>query len=121
MDIMIIDKDSETVKKIRCLLEENNDTVIEVKTVDEGFGILSSQKIDAIIMDIVIPDGKGLDLFVKLRKHNIPVISLSDLCKQAVISGYLNSMGIVGFVQKPFNQKNFLFAINRIKSSVYHS
>ena len=121
MNIMIIDKDSETVNKIRCLLEENNETVIEAKTVDEGFSILSSQKIDAIIMDIVIPDGKGLDLFVKLRKHNIPVISLSDLCKEAVISGYLNSMGIVGFVQKPFNQKNLLYAINRIKSGVYQS
>ncbi len=117
MNIMIIDKDSKTVKKIRCLLEENNETVIEAKTVDEGFSILLSQKIDAIIMDIVIPDGKGLDLFVKLRKHNIPVISLSDLCQESVISGYLNSMGIVDFVQKPFNPKNLLYAITKIKMS----
>ena len=121
MNIMIIDKDSETVKKIRCLLEENNETVIEAKTVDEGFCILLSQKIDAIIMDIVIPDGKGLDLFVRLRKYNIPIISLSDLCKEAVISGYLNSMGIVDFVQKPFNRENLLYTIKNIKSGIYHS
>ena len=118
MNIMIIDKDSETVKKIRCLLEENNETAIEAKTVDEGFSILSSQKIDAIIMDIVIPDGKGLDLFVKLRKHTIPVISLSDLCKESVISGYLNSMGIVNFIQTPFKDKILLGVLEDIKSGI---
>ena len=74
-------------------------------TGDEGLRLITTNKYDLIILDIMLPGASGFDLCKAARKTNdSPVIFLTSLGgEESILKGY--ELGADDYVVKPFNVK----------------
>lgn len=92
----------------------------EVLTASSGFtGIQTAQteKPDAILLDVMMPDMDGITTFKKLQTHpateQIPVILLTAKAQTAEKRQF-NDLGVSGVITKPFNSLDLPEQITRI-------
>lgn len=60
--------------------------VLNAKDGDEAFKVATTQKVDFILLDIMLPKMSGTDFLEKLRKttegRNIPVVAITNLAEE---------------------------------------
>ena len=79
-------------------------------TLADARGLIGERKPDAIVLDIMLPDGSGLDFMKELRKSEnagIPVILLTGLTTKADILSGLKSGGD-DYLTKPYDFEELL-------------
>lgn len=112
--ILIIDDDPDILKVLKANLELHNFNVITAGLWSEGQKILSSLMPDLIILDLILPDGDGIEICRTIRKGypHLPIIMLTakDKVSDRIIG--LES-GADDYVIKPFET---LELIARIKA-----
>ena len=100
--ILFVDDDAEILGYLSSIFEKNGYVVSTAKTVSETFDKIKN-KPDIIVLDVMLPDGDGVDLCRKIReKHDIPVIILSavDNDMKKVLS---YEFGAYQYTTKPCN------------------
>lgn len=101
-NLLFIEDDLALAEEIRTYFSKNNTVMIahSVKTADECIRLL---KFDAIVTDVILPDGSGLDIFEKYTKLP-PVIVLSNLgSDDNILEGLY--YGAIDYVVKPCSLK----------------
>ncbi|MCL2280118.1 MAG: response regulator transcription factor [Oscillospiraceae bacterium] len=79
--------------------------VLETGTIAKGRELLLNEQPDLIILDVMLPDGSGLDLCEEIRRdYNIPIIFLSGLKEDKEIVEGFESGGDV-YLTKPYGLK----------------
>lgn len=72
----------------------------------EGLAIVQTQKFDAILLDVMMPDMDGLTLFGKLQNDSktqaIPVILLTAKVQSTDFAQFAQ-LGVAGVIAKPFD------------------
>lgn len=98
---------------IKFSLEKEEMLVDTVGSLKEARDILSKNKYDLIILDILLPDGKGFELCEEIRKNSdIPVIFLTACDEEMDIVRGLD-IGGDDYITKPFKLHEF---ISRVKA-----
>ncbi|MCL2084598.1 MAG: response regulator transcription factor [Oscillospiraceae bacterium] len=84
-------------------LEAEGYTVHAAATLEEGGRILEGGQIDLLILDVMLPDGSGIDFCARLRERSdIPVLYLTCLEEEdALISGL--KAGGDDYMTKPYS------------------
>jgi len=82
--ILIIEDDAQTVDLYRQTLESPDISIIHAGTAVDGFNILSKNKPDLVILDIMLPGGSnGFDLLEQIKREedtkSVPVLVLTNL------------------------------------------
>lgn len=115
MKILVCDDDKEIVAAIEIYLKSERYEVLKAYDGLEASKLASEEKIDLIILDIMMPKMDGISALLKIReKNNIPVILLSAKSEDTdKILGL--QMGADDYVTKPFNP---LELIARVKSQL---
>ncbi|MDI6800736.1 MAG: response regulator transcription factor [Thermodesulfovibrionales bacterium] len=112
--ILAIDDDPDILKVLKANLELHKFHVITANSWTEGQNLLSRQTPDIILLDLMLPDGDGVEICRKIRKRYpaLPIIMLTakDKISDKVIG--LES-GADDYVVKPFET---LELIARIKA-----
>ncbi len=112
--VLIIDDDPDIVKVLKANLELHKFNVLTAGSWTEGQKALSSKKADLILLDLMLPDGDGVEICRSLRERypSVPIIMLTakDKISDKVIG--LES-GADDYVVKPFET---LELIARIKA-----
>jgi len=119
--ILVVDDDHTITALIR---ESLNGQGLEVLTCDnltEAEQLIQSEDPDLLILDILFPQGDGIDFCKKIRsKHNnkiIPIIFLSVKAKlQDRLSGF--ACGADDYIAKPFVMEELIARVNAIFSRV---
>ena len=76
--VLVVDDDREIARAIGQLLEMEDCKVIKAYNGMEALDIVSTQSIQLIILDIMMPKLDGLSATMKIRQNkNIPIIILS--------------------------------------------
>jgi CheY-like chemotaxis protein len=89
--------------------------VLEAKNGKEGFEVLKREKIDAVISDIRMPGGDGIELLknIKSLNHVFPVVMLitgfADLTREDAYD-----LGAEAILSKPFDLDEIGLAVSRI-------
>ena len=101
--IPVVDDNKEIVYSISELLKYEGYQVMGAYDGMQALDVLEQNKIDLILLDVMMPRLNGLSTLMKLReKHKIPVIILSAKTEESdKVSGLI--MGADDYVEKPYN------------------
>ena len=110
MKILIVEDEA----PIRDLISINLQLVgYEVFTAEDGIiaeKFLENQKVDLILLDVMIPGIDGFSLIEKIKKHNIPVIFVT--AKESVLDRVKGlRLGAEAYIIKPFETIELLARI----------
>ncbi|MDD5071050.1 MAG: response regulator [Candidatus Omnitrophica bacterium] len=120
-DLLVVDDDKlirMTLKKI--LLKEGYKVVL-ASSGEEALGLVKNREFDLVISDIRMPGMDGVQFILKLRSYlksekreSIPEIFITAYAKEDIYKEAL-SLGAIGYVEKPFDMKSLLKAIDNAK------
>jgi CheY-like chemotaxis protein len=113
MKILLIDDDSHMRGAISELLEQKGYEVIQAENGKIALDSLAVYKFDLIITDIIMPELEGIEFILRLRQSKIPIISISGMPKEVVINELIQSLGIKGFLKKPFSKEDLFEIIDQ--------
>ncbi len=114
MNILLIDDDKLVLESLKEILESEGHNVYSALSGHDAIELLSVYKVDLIFTDIVMPGIKGEEIIIRLRHSKIPIVSISGLSKKDVISRLIESLGVKGFLQKPFKAEACLKLIRNL-------
>ena len=109
--ILLIEDNDYIVKGIKYLLETNNYRLTIAKNLKEANSLIEN-KYDLIILDLMLPDGDGLEFYEKKLSHKTTLI-LTAKDDEDIISSSLDA-GVGDYIIKPFRSKELLSRINKI-------
>ena len=110
MKILVVEDEA----PMRDLISINLQLVVyEVFTAEDGIvaeNFLEKQKVDLILLDVMIPGIDGFSLIEKIKKHNIPVIFVT--AKESVLDRVKGlRLGADDYIIKPFETIELLARI----------
>lgn len=113
-NILIIDDDIDLLNLIELYVISYNFNAIKALNAKEALDIIEKEKIDLILLDIMLPDANGFDLCRKIRNdHNIPIIFVTAKgTDQDIIHGL--TIGGDDYIIKPFNSTILLTKIKAL-------
>ncbi len=102
--VLVIDDDRSVQHLVSKVLRDQTDKVHTASSAAEGFATLERESIDLVILDVVLPDNTGLELFERIRKLDprLPVIFItvvddSDTAIEAM------RLGAFDYITKPLD------------------
>ena len=116
MRILIVEDDFELSSLLRINLEHQQYDCHQAQTLDQARRSLRECRPDAVILDIGLPDGNGLDLLSALRQKEmqgaapLPVIVITGSDNNLAFDG---KPAVIAWLHKPFNQSALSNAVAR--------
>jgi CheY-like chemotaxis protein len=114
--IMVVDNEPDIVDLTRTVLELGGYNVITANSGEECLRLLEKEKVDLVLLDIMMPGMSGWDVFNRInnKKPNIKVafmsvLEISDKRKQVLIEE-----GLADYIMKPFDKETLLNRVDKI-------
>ena len=112
--VLLIEDDPVLRNSNRLLLESEGYGVLAAGTLAAARGYLGEAAPDAVVLDILLPDGNGLDFLNEMRKSSaVPVLLLTALNTNADMIKGLEAGGD-DYLPKPFDVGVFLTRVKAI-------
>ena len=114
--VLLIEDNEVIIKANKRLLERNGYNVLVALTLKEARKSLKSSNPDIIILDLMLPDGNGLEFIDELHSGNhkeIPILILTGLStKEDIINGL--KKGGDDYLTKPYDFSVFLARVEAL-------
>ena len=102
-NVLVCDDDREIVEAIEIYLSQEGYKVLKAYDGEEALKVLDREKVDLLIIDVMMPKLDGIRVTLKIReKKNMPIIILSAKSEDADKILGLN-VGADDYMTKPFN------------------
>lgn len=114
--LLIIEDNEQNYYMMRFLLEKKGFKVIGAENGRLGVEKALSEKPDAILLDIQLPEMDGYAVAAELKKHaeldDVPIVAVTSY---AMVGDRENIMaaGATGYIEKPINPDTFVDEISR--------
>lgn len=113
--IMVVDDNPDIITIVKTILEGKGYQVLSASSGQELLNLLTDQKPDLIILDIMMPEMDGLEVLGRLKAvtetASIPVILLTAKVQyEDVLGGY--KLGADYYITKPFTSTQLVNGIN---------
>jgi DNA-binding NtrC family response regulator len=112
--ILVIDDDSGFAEVVQLLLAGEGYRTELASTVRDGLKAVHAAAIDLVITDLKLPDATGLEAIRSVREidREIPIILMTSYSSvESAVKALRN--GAVDYIIKPFNNDDFLHAVER--------
>jgi DNA-binding response OmpR family regulator len=115
--ILIVDDEVSILVPLKFLLEKNNFSIVVAQSGKDALDQIRSEKPDLILLDIMLPDLDGYEIFQLIRENrewdDIKVIYLTARNRDLDIAKGLN-LGVDAYITKPFSNAKLLERINQL-------
>lgn len=114
--LLIIEDNEQNYYMMRFLLEKKGFKVVGAENGRLGVEMALSEKPDAILLDIQLPEMDGYAVAAELKKHaeldDVPIVAVTSY---AMVGDRENIMaaGATGYIEKPINPDTFVDEISR--------
>ncbi len=113
--VLIVDDELSILVPLQFLMEQNGFHVVLAQSGRDAFEALEKSKPDLILLDIMLPDLDGYEIFQMIRANpawdGIKVIFLTAKNRDGDIAKGLN-LGVDAYITKPFSNAELLAAVN---------
>jgi DNA-binding response OmpR family regulator len=77
--VLVVDDDAAVRRSSGRILAQAGYEIVEAGTGEEAITAVSTQRIDAVVLDVELPDSSGFEICsrIKERHHDLPVLHLS--------------------------------------------
>jgi two-component system KDP operon response regulator KdpE len=100
--VLVCDDESQILRALRVILRDADFEVVPTATAQEALDAAASRHPDAAILDLLLPDGNGVEVCRAIREwSDMPIIVLSAIGDEAEKVRALES-GADDYVTKPF-------------------
>ena len=114
MKILLVEDNTDILNNLQCLLEKEGYIVVCAKTYKEARKIIYESNFDLFILDIMLNDGNGYDLYCKFIKElDKPTIFLTAKDDEESIVSCLEN-GAEDYITKPFLSRELILRIKKI-------
>ena len=117
--ILYVEDDEDTRNLVRRILESKKFKVETAYNGKEGLRKLEENNIDLVLLDLMLPDTSGWDIYQKIKKNpenkELKVVFLSVIPVSDERLDTLKKNGIEDYITKPFDNKDL---VNRIKQAL---
>ncbi|MCJ7571827.1 MAG: response regulator [Candidatus Thermoplasmatota archaeon] len=114
--IMVVDNEPDIVDLTRTVLELGGYQVVTAYSGEECLRRLEKEKVDLVLLDIMMPGMSGWDVFNRINKKStqikvafMSVLEISDKRKQVLIDE-----GLADYIMKPFDKETLLNRVDKI-------
>jgi len=114
--ILIVEDDRNLCDTIRMALESEDYEVLSANDGRQGFQIGIREKLDLIILDLILPSMTGFEICTKLRekKINTPIIFLTGEKKEEIDKVMGLELGADDYLLKPFGTRELIARIRAV-------
>lgn len=113
--VLIVDDELSILVPLQFLMEQNGFHVVLAQSGRDAFEALEKSIPDLILLDIMLPDLDGYEIFQMIRANpawdGIKVIFLTAKNRDGDIAKGLN-LGVDAYITKPFSNAELLAAVN---------
>ncbi len=121
MKVLLIEDNEDIIEGLIYSFKKEGIDLIYTTRVAESLEILNTLQIDAIVLDISLHDGYGLDLFNDVIKNKkIPTIVLTAYDDEDILVRALE-LGCEDYMTKPFRTKELFARIRKIYNRNHNS
>ena len=114
--IMVVDNEPDIVYLTRTVLELGGYNVVAAHSGEECLRLLEKEKVDLVLLDIMMPGMSGWDVFNRINKKSpdikvafMSVLEISDKRKQVLLEE-----GLADYIMKPFDKDSLLNRVDKI-------
>lgn len=120
--VLIIDDDDEIRETLIDLIRARGHEVVGAGNGREALELMSRNRPDVVITDIIMPVKDGIQLIVESRKKygHIPIIAMSGggRIPASVYLSHVNALGELMTLEKPFKVSALMEAVERALGGV---
>ncbi len=117
--VLIVDDDTRIRESLCSLLEEEGFSTVGCSKGERSLEIVSNEKIDVVLLDVILPGISGIETLKELKKINSQI-------KVLMISGQADfetavkatKLGAYNFFEKPLNPDRILLALRNIMHQI---
>ena len=120
LKVLLVDDDADTRQMVTLMLEKAGHEIRTMGSGSDALALLSHERMDVILLDILMPELDGLSLLETIRMTSeAPVLMLTAVAN-AEIMQHAYVMGADDYIVKPFTREKLLDRIYRManKSTV---
>ena len=114
--IMVVDNEPDIVDLTRTVLELGGYNVVTAYSGEACLRLLEKEKVDLVLLDIMMPGMSGWDVFNRINKKSsdikvafMSVLEISDRRKQVLLEE-----GLADYIMKPFDKDTLLDRVDKI-------
>jgi two-component system KDP operon response regulator KdpE len=112
--VLVVDDEPQIVRGLRVILGNAGYQVEEATTKKEALDAVSVRPPDAIVLDLVLPDGDGIEITTDIRRWSqIPIVVLSAVGDEQQKVRALDA-GADDYVTKPFGTEELLARVRAV-------
>jgi two-component system KDP operon response regulator KdpE len=112
--ILAVDDELQILRAVRVILRSAGYEVLTAVTMEEALDQAASSRIDAALVDLLLPDGDGIELTTRLRTWStMPLIMLSAVGEEEEKIRAL-SAGADDYITKPFGPRELVARIEAV-------
>jgi two-component system KDP operon response regulator KdpE len=110
--VLVVDDEPQIVRALKVLLREAGYEAVAAETVSEALDLAAVRPPEAAILDLVLPDGDGIELTRSLRTWSaMPILVLSAVGEEEQKVRALEA-GADDYITKPFGARELIARLN---------
>lgn len=115
MQLLVVEDNPSTLKMLAFLLRNEGYSVHAVSSAHVGLDLLRNEPIDLLVLDVMLPDGSGLQICRKLREEGmtLPILVISALGRRDDKLAALNE-GADDYMTKPFDPSEVVARVHSL-------
>jgi two-component system KDP operon response regulator KdpE len=112
--VLVVDDEPQIVRGLKIILRDAGYTVESAETKAQALALLASRPPDALVLDLVLPDGQGVEVCREVRRWSrLPILVLSAVGDEREKVRALDA-GADDYVTKPFGTDELLARLRAV-------
>jgi two-component system, OmpR family, KDP operon response regulator KdpE len=112
--VLVVDDEPQIVRGLKIILRNAGYAVEAAETKEQALALLSTRPPDALVLDLVLPDGQGVEVCEEVRRWSrLPILVLSAVGDEREKVRALDA-GADDYVTKPFGTDELLARLRAV-------